>query len=109
MNIKELQKMIKDAEDFILKKMGKFQYSNLIRCLKAQEELGEVADVLIRIEVGSRKGKISPEEGKKELGKEIVDTIVPLIGLANFYNIDLDSIFEEKLKKDKERYKKVDF
>lgn len=109
MNISELQKKIKNAEDFIVKKMGKFQYSNLIRCLKTQEELGEVADVLIRIEVGSRKGKISLEEGKKELGKEIVDTIVPLIGLANFYNIDLDPIFEEKLKKDEKRYKKVDF
>jgi NTP pyrophosphatase (non-canonical NTP hydrolase) len=106
MNINKLQKIVNHTESIIEKKMGKFQYSNLIRCLKSQEELGEVADILVRIEVGSRKGKISLAEGKKKLGEEIVDVIVPLIGLANFYDIDLSPIFEKKFKRDKERYKK---
>ena len=107
MEISEFQKTIKNIDDFIVKKMGKFPYPNLIRCLKAQEELGEVADVLVRIELGSRKGKMDVETGKEKLGKEIADVIVPLIAIAQFYGIDLETVFEKKLKQDIERYQKV--
>ncbi len=108
MTIKELQKTIKEVDDFIVKKMGNFSNPNLVRCLKVQEELGEVADVLVKMELGSRKGKIDIETGKEELGKEITDVIVPLIAIAGSYNIDLEPIFEKKLKQDTERYQKVE-
>jgi len=108
MTIKELQKTIKEVDSFIVKKMGNFSNPNLVRCLKAQEELGEVADVLVKMELGSRKGKMDIESGKEELGKEITDVIVPLIAIADSYDIDLEPIFEKKLKQDIERYRKAE-
>ena len=104
MTIKELQIEQKGIKKLIIKKLGKTPYSSMLHCLKAQEELGEVADVLIRITAGSRKGKLKKKEGIKMLGKEIADTICCLVGLANNYNIDLDSAIQKKLKKDKKRY-----
>lgn len=108
MTIKELQEKIKEVDSFIVKKMGNFSNPNLVRCLKAQEELGEVADVLVKMELGSRKGKMDAKMGKEELGKEITDVIVPLIAIADSYGIDLEPIFEKKLKQDIERYQKVE-
>jgi NTP pyrophosphatase (non-canonical NTP hydrolase) len=108
MNIKELQERIKEVDDFIVKKMGNFSNPNLVRCLKAQEELGEVADVLVKMELGSRKGKMNIELGKKELGKEIVDVIVPLIAIADAYGVDLEPIFGKKLQRDIKRYQKIE-
>jgi NTP pyrophosphatase (non-canonical NTP hydrolase) len=107
MTIRELQKMIKKVDSFIVKKMGNFSNPNLVRCLKAQEELGEVSDVLVKMELGSRKGKMDIDIGREELGKEITDVISPLIAIASSYNIDLEPIFKKKLKLDLERYKKV--
>jgi len=40
----------------------------------------------------------------KKLGKEITDVISPLIAIAASYEIDLEPIFEKKLKQDIERY-----
>ena len=108
MKIKEVQKAIKKVDDIIVKKMGNFSNPNLVRCLKAQEELGEVADILVRMELGSRKGKIDIGTGKEKLGKEIADAIVPLIAIAESYGIDLEPIFYKKLKQDIERYQKVE-
>ena len=107
MTIKELQKAVKEVDDFIVKKMGNFSNPNLVRCLKTQEELGEVADVLLRMELGSRKGKIDVKTGREELAKEIADVIIPLMAIADSYNIDLEPVFEKKLKQDIERYQKV--
>lgn len=104
MTIKELQKEQKKIKKLIIKKLGKPSHSSMLHCLKAQEELGEVADILIRIVSGSRKGKLTKEKGAKILSKEIADVICCLIGLANNYNIDLDSAIQKKLKKDKKRY-----
>jgi len=104
MTLKKLQALIKKVDSFIVKKMGNFPNPNLVRCLKTQEELGEVADVLIRMELGSRKGKLDVETGKEKLGKEITDVISPLIAIAASYEIDLEPIFEKKLKQDIERY-----
>jgi len=53
---------------------------------------------------GSRKGKPAKEKGAEMIGKEIADTICCLVGLANNYNIDLDSVIQKKLKIDKKRY-----
>jgi len=108
MELSELQKAIKKIDEFIVKKMGNFPYPNLIRCLKAQEELGEVADILIRMEFGSRKGKMEVKTGKEKLGKEIVDVIVPLIAIAQFYDIELEPVFKKKFKQDIKRYQRVD-
>lgn len=105
MTIKKLQKIIEKIDKIILKKMGNFSYPNLIRCLKAQEELGEIADILIRMEVGSRKGRMKINKGRFQLGKEIADTITPLVAIATDYHIDLENIFIYKLKKDIKRYK----
>ena len=67
--------------------------------LKAVEELGEVADLLVRRYGFQRKGKeLSDEEFKEKLGEEIFDVIVCLINLANFSGIDLEKAAEKKLK-----------
>jgi uncharacterized protein YabN with tetrapyrrole methylase and pyrophosphatase domain len=62
--------------------------------------LGEVADILIRMEFGSRKGKMEVKAGKEKLEKkEIVDVIVPLIAIAQFYDIELEPVFKKNLNK----------
>jgi len=105
LNIKDLQKITAEIESIIAKGTS-FKYPELLRFLKATEELGEVGDVLLRFLVGSRKGKLGIEKAKEELAMEIVDTIIPLIGIANVYDIDLDAYFEKKFLKDRKRYSK---
>ena len=66
---------------------------------KAVEELGEVADLLVRKYGFQRKGKeLSDEEFKEKLGEELFDVIICLTHLANFSGIDLDEAAKRKLK-----------
>lgn len=104
MEVKEVQKLVKELEDKIMSK-DSFEYPQLLRSLKVMEELGEVSDVLIRLLVKSRKGdKLKIEEVKEELGFEIVDTLIPLIGIANQYNINLEEVIKKKLETHNKRY-----
>lgn len=73
-----------------------------------QEESGELAQ-----EINRRFGNKPRKEGgeKGNIGQEIVDTIFPLVCLANSLNIDLEAnwqkMVQERLyKRDKDRFEK---
>jgi len=76
-----------------------------LQTLKAMEELGEVADMILRI-WHTRKDKKMPEEDiKKNLGKEIADTVIALFMVAKCQNIDIGRELENKIKFEIERWK----
>lgn len=106
MRISELQKEIKDMEDKLMEKGGYFEHPQLLRVLKVNEELGEMSRIILRLLVKTRKGdKLNLDQVKEELSLEIIDTITPLIGIANHFDIDLEEAFVKKLAINKERYK----
>ena len=77
--------------------------------VKVLEELGEVADIALRIEGVQRKVKHLPEaELKEKLAKEICDTIIPLIIIAKAEGIDIFPKLEEVMKQEIERWKAED-
>lgn len=61
--------------------------------LAATEELGEVAQEVALIEKIGTKAFWKKEPSKERLGEEIRHIINCLIGLANYYNIDLDQTY----------------
>jgi len=108
MNIKELQDEIEELETQIVKQGGKFDYPQLLRVLKISEEFGELCDILLRLLVRTRKGeKLDLEEVKEEIAGELVDTITPLIGIANIYNVDLEEAFKKRFEISEDRHKGV--
>ncbi len=78
---------------------------------KAVEELGEVADLIVRKHGAQRKDKetYNEEEFKERLGEEIADVITTLIHLSNFSDIDLNDAFEKKLKHMDDRWKNKEY
>lgn len=105
MNIKELQNKINEMEKKIEEKGGYFEYPQLLRVLKVNEELGELSAILLRLLVKTRKGeKLDLSEIKEDMSLEIIDAISPLIGIANHFGIDLEEAFEKKLRINRERY-----
>ena len=104
MDIKDLQKEIEKVEKKIIEKGGDFEHPELLRILKVNEELGELSDILLRLTVETRKGKLNIANVKEELSLEIIDTIIPLFGIANHFGIDLEEAFKKKLKINNERY-----
>lgn len=106
MHISELQKEINEIEHKIMEKGGYFEYPQLLRVLKVNEELGEMSRIILRLLVKTRKGdKLDLEQVKEELSLEIIDTMTPLIGIANHFNINLEEAFVKKLAINQERYK----
>lgn len=105
MKVSELQDEIRAMEKKIIEKGGKFEHPQLLRILKANEEIGELSSILLRLLVKTRKGeKLDLDKIKEELSLEIVDTITPLIGIANYFEIDLESAFQRKFNINKKRY-----
>ncbi|MBR9678206.1 MAG: hypothetical protein GOU97_02875 [Nanoarchaeota archaeon] len=97
MNFEKLSKRINELENKVRQKLP-HDHPQIICALKAVEELGEVSDLLVRKWVGSRKGKeLGAEEFKQRLGEELSDVIIPLIQIATFYGIDLETAIEEKI------------
>lgn len=108
MDLSEAQKEARKLQAFIdSKREANFPYPSMIRCLKAQEELGEVADVLIRHYFGTRKGKVGKEKAKEMIGEEIADVLFLLFEIANNFEVDLNVELKKKLKKSQKRWKKV--
>jgi NTP pyrophosphatase (non-canonical NTP hydrolase) len=67
---------------------------------KAMEELGEVADLLVRKYSFTRKGKeIAADKLDDEIADELADTIIMLTHLANFSGVSLEEGLKRKLKK----------
>jgi len=76
-----------------------------LQALKAIEELGEVADMILRIWHTRKDKKMSEEDIKKNLGKEIADTVITLFMVAKSQNIDIGKELENKIKFEIERWK----
>ena len=76
-----------------------------LQALKAIEELGEIADMVLRIWHTRKDKKILAEDVKKNLGKEIADTIIALFTLAKSQNIDISKELENKINLEIERWK----
>jgi NTP pyrophosphatase (non-canonical NTP hydrolase) len=76
-----------------------------LQALKAMEELGEVADLLLRSWHTRKDKKISTEDIREKLGKEIADVIIALFTLAKSQNIDITKELENKIKFEIKRWK----
>lgn len=76
-----------------------------LQALKAMEELGEVSDMILRIWHTRKDKKMSVEDIKKNLGKEIADTVIALFMVAKSQNIDIGKELESKIRFEIKRWK----
>lgn len=109
MDLKDMQSKIREHGEKFKAKSKELEHhlpNNVsFPYFKAVEELGEVADLLVRKHGFQRKGKeISDEEFKKKLGEELSDVMTCLTHLANFSGIDLDEAIKNKLKEMDDRW-----
>ena len=72
---------------------------HLIVCLVG--EIGEFSNIVKKI----KRGDFKYSEKKPELSEELADSFIYLIKIANQMNIDLETIFIDKLAKNKTRFK----
>jgi len=115
MELKELQNKIKEHGERFKSKGEQIQKNNIpnhvsFPFFKAIEELGEIADLIVRKYGFQRKEKeISEENFKEKLGEELVDVITTLIHIANFLEIDLEECFKKKLTKMDQRWNNQEY
>lgn len=106
-SIKELQELQKD---FDLNHEGDEPFyqeindkniealEHLIVCIVG--EIGEFSNIVKKI----KRGDFKYSEKSSELSEELADTFIYLIKIANQMNIDLETIFLDKLNKNKTRF-----
>lgn len=85
MDIKQAQKKIKEM-------LGELEHPRLASFIALTEEVGEVADEIMKKEIYEEKTSLDDLKG------EMADVFVCLLELANVYNIDLGLEFEKKMK-----------
>ncbi len=85
MDIKEAQKKIKQI-------LGEMEHPRLASFIALTEEVGEVADEIMKKEIYDEKTDLDDLKG------EIADVLVCLLELSNVYDIDLNDEFEKKIK-----------
>ena len=102
MNLKEMQKTKKEFD----KKRGwdRHRASNVF--VHLVEELGEIGRHINYEEGYKEKGKNSPDINRKELEREVAQTLMLLLQLANHYKIDLEKSFAGELKIMEKRFGK---
>lgn len=77
---------------------------------KAIEEMGELADLLVSKYGSQRRGKeISDKEFKEKLGEELIDVVICLTHLANFFGIDLEEAVKGKLEEMDRRWRDKEY
>jgi len=101
LNFSQLQKDSKELEDFILKKIEKGKDSPYTLLTYLLAECGEVADKVRALEGNRVKSSHITE---KDLAKELVDCVYNLMLIANFYKIDLDDYWQDRLDKIKDKF-----
>ena len=105
MDLKELEIFGRDLIKVIDKKKP-HNSGAMISFLKIAEELGETAQIIVKLEGVERKRKYLPNENLiEDLGSEIADILIVLSALAARYNIDLDKVLSAKIELEKERWK----
>jgi len=85
MNIKDAQKKIKLI-------LGEVKHPRLASFIALTEEVGEVADEVMKYEIYEEKKDIN------DLKSEISDVLICILELANVYDFDLGAEFEKKIK-----------
>ena len=79
----------------------------ILQALKCTEELGEVADMVLRDAGANRKRKEIPkEEIRRRLGEEIADVMLALHLLAKNRGIDVNKSLREKIEIELERWER---
>ncbi|MBD3208365.1 MAG: nucleotide pyrophosphohydrolase [Candidatus Nealsonbacteria bacterium] len=101
MEIKEAQKLVKEHLD----KIGytKIETTPTHAFLHLIEEVGEVARAILHKETNRASLHVGAEP--EELEDEIADIFWQTLKLASYLNMDLESIFLEKYKKNKDKKK----
>ncbi|MBU4501726.1 MAG: hypothetical protein KKA79_03985 [Nanoarchaeota archaeon] len=108
MEIKQTQNEVKQLMKVVNGK-HRFPYPNIMSVLKAYEEMGELTQLIIESTVKSRKGgKLKIDDIKGEIGDELADLFIVILGLANDYDIQLEEHIRKKMKKHLERWTKVE-
>jgi NTP pyrophosphatase (non-canonical NTP hydrolase) len=77
----------------------------LVEIVKVVEELGELADLTLRINRKQREQKIAVLSGdlRTKIGNEISDVIITLVILGKDLNIDVWKMLEEKMTRERDR------
>jgi len=101
-----IEKIWRELEVKVIKKekISRKTFTSL-QALKVVEEFGEIADMILRLWHARKDKKMSIEKIKKNLGKEIADTIIVLYILAKSQNIDIKKHLKDKIKFEIERWK----
>ncbi|MCK9272211.1 MazG-like family protein [Candidatus Gracilibacteria bacterium] len=84
MDIKQAQQKIKDL-------LGEMEHPRLASFIALTEEVGEVADEIMKSEIYEEKSD------NEDIKAEIADVFVCVLELANVYNFDLGEEFEKKI------------
>jgi len=82
---------IRDAQNKIAALFGEMTHPRLGSFTALVEEVGEIADQVMKIEIYDEK------KDTHELAGEMADVLVSLCELANVYGIDLSEAFDEKI------------
>jgi len=87
------------SEELWRKLREKFpEKSMIVEVVKVMEELGEVADLALRVHKRQRKRKlISDEELRKRIKEEISDVIITLVMMAKDMDIKIWEALEERM------------
>jgi len=83
---------IKEAQEKVRKVSGKLEHPRLGSFIALTEEVGEIANEVMKLEFYEE----TPDNSR--LKGEMCDTLFALIELANVYDVDLDAEFQKKLK-----------
>lgn len=77
----------------------------LVEVVKVMEELGELADLTLRVSRRQRDQKMTELKGdlKVKIGDEISDIIITLVILGKDLNIDVWKMLEKKMIKERDR------
>lgn len=106
MTLEELQKLETKTHELMNKKLGDVSGKELmmLRTIKAQEELGEMAEQVLLTFRGSHKGKYDEREGRKKIAEEAADVLFLLVGIISSCDGDLQALIQENFKKAQSRY-----
>ncbi len=88
---------IQQAQQKIKELLGEIEHPRLASFIALTEEVGEVANEIMKKEI------YEETEDIEELKGEIADVLICVLELANVYNFDLSSEFEKKLERIKPR------
>lgn len=81
---------ISEAQQEVKRILGKIEHPRLASYIALSEEVGEIADQIMKIEI------YEEHTDKSKLAGEIADTMVALLELANVYQVDLEKELQDK-------------